>query len=86
MKNKGNEWFVGEFLPSLEKRMTNPKYPNKCILTEKQAEVCYRYMKPVQHKDVNYGTWFYTYEFETETKKYLMHFAGRYTFLSVGNK
>lgn len=86
MSNKGSEWFVKEFLPSLEKRMTNPKYPNRCILTEKQAEVCYKYMKAVQHKDASYGKCFSTYEFETEIKKYQMSFAGRYIFLSVYNK
>ena len=38
--SKGN-WFTESFLPSLEKRMKNSKYPNQCILSEKQAEVCY---------------------------------------------
>lgn len=86
MINRNNEWFANEFLPSLEKRMTNPKYPNKCILTEKQADICCKYMKAIQHKDASYNGTFYTYEFETDIKKYQMSFAGRYTFLSVYKK
>lgn len=76
------KWFQEVFLPSLEKRMVNPKYPNQCILSSKQAEVCYKHMKAVQHKDASYGNHFYIYEFETESKRYQMRQAGRYSFLS----
>lgn len=72
-------WFKDTFLPSLEKRMNNPKYPNSCILSQKQADVCYRYMKCKQHKG-DYGT-FATYEYETEKALFQMSFAGKYTFL-----
>lgn len=42
-----NSWFEETFLPSLETRMNNPKYPNQVILTKKQEEVCRKYMNRV---------------------------------------
>lgn len=81
---KPNAWFLETFLPSLEARMTNPKYPNRCILSQKQAEICYKYMECSQHRG-DYGT-FATYELKTEDKWYQMTFAGKYTFLSVSSR
>ena len=81
MAKKGFDWFVGEFLPSLEKRMDNPKYPNTCILSALQAEVCYKYMESIQCKS-DYG-WFYVYELKVGNKAYQMKKVGRYIFLSV---
>lgn len=86
MASNGKKWFAEEFLPSLEKRMTNPKYPNRCILSEAQANVCFKYMTAIQCKDASYGTNFYNYRFDTENKIYLMTFAGRWTFMSMFNK
>lgn len=77
-------WFKNEFLPNLEKRMNNPKYPNQCILTEKQAEICYKYMKAVYCRG-DYGG-FYNYEIEADNKKYVMTKRGNYTFLRVFEK
>lgn len=83
MSGKGFNWFVGEFLPSLEKRMNNPKYPNSCILSEKQADVCCRYMKSEQHSGVDYNWVFTTYHLTVGNKTYTLSTKGSYTFLSV---
>ena len=77
-------WFLETFLPSLEKRMNNPKYPNQTILTDKQLDVCLKYFKPRQcHGD--YGC-FTNYEFETKTTSYQIFFRGKYNFLSKHTK
>ena len=81
--SKGMKWFTEEFLPSIEKRMTNPKYPNQAILSVKQADVCYRYMTSKQHSDCSYGKRFTTYEVTANGKKYMMTERGKYTFLNV---
>lgn len=78
-KENGMAWFTETFLPSLESRMTNPKYPNSCILSEKQADVCYRYMEANQHHG-DYG-YFTNYSLQVGNKVYQMTFAGKYTFL-----
>ena len=83
MATKGYTWFVNEFLPSLEQRMTNPKYPNSCILSEKQADVCCRYMKSEQHSGVDYNWVFTTYNLTVGNKTYTLSTKGSYTFLSV---
>lgn len=74
------EWFLTTFLPSIEQRMNNPKYPNQAIITRNQFDVCGRYFHPVQcHGD--YG-WFTVYEFATDDAKYLITFKGKYIFLN----
>ena len=76
------KWFTEVFLQSLKERMNNPKYPNQCILSQKQADVCYKYMKSKQCCD-DYGRWFCTYELTYNGECYLMSFRGKYTFLNV---
>lgn len=74
------KWFLEVFLPSLEKRMNNPKYPNQAIITNNQFEVCLKYFKPRQcYGDYGYFT---NFEFETEKAFYQITFRGKYTFLS----
>ena len=82
---KASKWFKEVFLPSFDSKMNHPKYPNRCILSEKQANVCHRNMteKPC-HGD--YNEWYNVYEAETETAKYTMYTAGRYTFLTKTEK
>lgn len=77
---KINKWFAEVFLPSFDARMNNPKYPNSCILSAKQAEVCYKYMN-AKNCVSTYNKCFTVYEAETKSAKYLMHTVGRYTFL-----
>ena len=78
------EWFTNTFLPSLEGRMNNPKYPNLMILSQKQAEICYKYMKAVYCRG-DYGG-FYNYETRANGKLYQMTIRGKYTFLNVVNQ
>lgn len=74
------KWFLETFLPSLEKRMNNPKYPNQAIITNNQFEVCLKYFKPRQcYGDYGYFT---NYEFATDEASYQITFGGRYIFLS----
>lgn len=74
------EWFLTTFLPSIEQRMNNPRYPNQAIITRNQFDVCRKYFHPVQcHGD--YG-WFTVYEFATDDAKYLITFKGKYIFLN----
>lgn len=43
-------WFLDEFLPSVASRIgKNAKYPNSCIVSEKQADVLWFYMNTVDH-------------------------------------
>lgn len=43
---KPSKWFLEVFLPSaIEKMQNNNKYPNTMILSDKQADVCYRNME-----------------------------------------
>ena len=77
---KASKWFTEVFLPSFDPKMNNPKYPNRCILSEKQADVCHKYMTAKPCHSV-YGKWYNLYEAETETARYTMYKAGRYTFL-----
>ena len=71
-----NKWFEETFLPSIEARMNNPKYPNQAIISEKQGYICEKYMKPTNPDCI-------TYFYNVGTKHYSMHRAGRYTFLSM---
>ena len=74
------DWFLKTFLPSIEKRMDNPKYPNQTIITRNQFEVCAKYFHSVQcHGD--YG-WFTVWEFRTEEAHYQITFRGKYIFLT----
>lgn len=79
---KRNTWFEETFLPSLEARMNNPKYPNQCILSERQQIVCEKYMDEKFCSGIN-GRDFYIYTYDLGTKHYTMHFAGKYAFLSM---
>lgn len=83
MSVKGFNWFVGKFLPSLEKRMNNPKYPNTCILTEAQEDVCVRYMKSIQTFDCSYNMPNCSYVLVVGNRRYTLTRRGRYAFLSV---
>ena len=74
------EWFLNQFLPGIEKRMNNPKYPNQAFITRNQCEVCQKYFHSKQcHGD--YG-WFTVWEFSTDEASYLITFKGRYIFLN----
>lgn len=75
-------WFTETFLPSFDGKMNNPKYLNSCILSERQADICKKYMERHQHKCSDYGHWFSTYQFDTDEWAYQLTFRGRYTFLS----
>lgn len=74
------KWFLEKFLPSLESRMNNPKYPNQTIITNNQFEVCLKYFKPRECYG-DYGC-FTNFEFETDEAFYQITFRGRYIFLS----
>ena len=78
------KWFLETFLPSLESRMNNPKYPNQAIITERQFDVCLKYFKPRQCYG-DYGC-FTNYEFETDKARYQICERGRYVFLYRYNK
>lgn len=81
-----SKWFDEVFLPSLiDKAKKNPaKYQNRVILSEKQREVCIRNMTPKScHGD--YGE-FSMFVHETNTHKFQMSEAGKYTFLYITDK
>jgi hypothetical protein len=75
------KWFEEVFLPSLESKMNNPKYPNSCILSEKQAEICYKYMKAKSCRG-DYGG-FTNYEITIGGKYYQMTQRGKYHYLNM---
>ena len=75
-----SEWFEEVFLPSFEDRMHNPKYPNQTILTERQADICIKYMDEKECKG-DYG-WHTTFSKKIGGTTWYIHKAGRYTFLS----
>ena len=79
---KRNKWFEDTFLPSFDRQMNNPKYPNRVILSEKQADICFRYMNSKQCRDT-YNRYFTQYTYDVGTRHYCMWFAGKYTFLSM---
>lgn len=77
-----SKWFLEVFLPSaIEKMQNNRKYPNTMILSDKQADVCYRNM---EHKEshAEYG-WIGYNEISVDGFVVTMYKKGRYTFLSV---
>lgn len=74
------EWFETVFIPSICERMNNPKYPRSAILSDKQADICRKYMNAKQcHGD--YG-WFTIYESEIDGVVYQLTFRGKYAILS----
>jgi hypothetical protein len=75
-----NVWFETEFLPSFEEKMQNPEYPNQAILSERQAEICHKYMDETDCRSDN-GKWFVTYKKQIGGTVWYVHTAGRYTFL-----
>lgn len=77
-----SKWFLEVFLTSaIEKMQNNKKYPNTMILSDKQADVCYRNM---EHKEFRtcYG-WSGCREIEVDGYVVCMQQRGRYTFLSM---
>lgn len=74
------KWFETVFIPSICKRMNNPKYPRSAILSEKQADICCQYMTPRQCYS-DYG-WFTIYEITIDGVSYYLRTRGKYTFLS----
>lgn len=79
-KDDGRNWFINQFLPSLDERMTNPKYPNSCIISRNQAEVCRRYMEEREcHGD--YG-FFHMPEIDANGNHYYITHVGKYYFLN----
>ena len=79
---KPSEWFLEVFLPSaIDKMQSNKKYPNTMILSDKQADVCYRNM---EHKGshTDYG-WIGYNEITVDGYVVTMCRRGRYTFLNV---
>ena len=79
-EKKRNSWFEETFLPSFEAKMHNPKYPNKTILSDKQAEICHKYMDERECKS-DYG-WHTTYSKTVGGTVWYVHTTGKYTFLS----
>lgn len=77
-------WFKDVFIPSLEKKMNNPKYPNQCILSDKQADICRKYMRAVYCRSDYSG--FYNYEIVIDNKYYQMTSRGKYHFLTMIEK
>lgn len=75
-----NEWFEETFLPSFEDKMHNPKYPNQVILTDRQVDICHRYMDEEECRS-DYGRWFVNYRKQIGGTVWYVHSAGRYTFL-----
>lgn len=77
-----SKWFLEVFLPgAIEKMQNNRKYPNTMILSDKQADVCYRNM---EHKEshTDYG-WIGYNEISVDGFVVTMYKKGRYTFLDV---
>lgn len=79
-EQKALAWFTDEFLPSLEQRATNPKYPNQVILSDRQSWVCEKYMSRTETRtDYGYNV---TYNLKANGKRYAVTYRGKYTFLS----
>lgn len=82
MKNN-KKWFEETFLPSLEAKMNNPKYPNQVILTEAQAMICEKYMEKKSLCGVDYNGYFTSWSYQIGEKHYSMNQRGRYVFLNL---
>lgn len=76
-----NTWFDETFLPSFEEKMNNPKYPNQCILSEKQAEICAKYMEAREGHDSDYHKRWIFYVYKVGCREYTVWSMGRYTFM-----
>jgi len=80
-----NTWFEETFLPSLENKMNTPKYHNSCILSEKQVDICKKYMDRKIHSG-DYGI-FASYEYDVNgdscRKHYHLGYYGKYPILSM---
>lgn len=79
--NNNNNWFDTVFLPSFDNRMSNPNYPNQCILSEKQADICRRYMTESSAHDSDYKKDFIYLTYAIGGTNYIVEYRGRYTFL-----
>lgn len=75
-----NSWFEETFLPSFEDKMHNPKYLNQTILSERQADICRRYMDSYDNRSGN-GRWITSYTKTVGGTVWYIYSAGRYTFL-----
>ena len=74
------EWFINNFLKSLDDKFNKSKYPNQIILSTKQASICEKYMDSREcHSDYGY---FNILEIFTENYKYQLKYAGKYIFLT----
>lgn len=76
-----NTWFEETFLPSFDSKMNNPKYPDQCILSEKQAEICWKNMEHHDGYDSDYRKSFVYLTYSIGGTKYMVEYRGRYTFL-----
>jgi hypothetical protein len=77
------KWFTEVFLPSMiEKEKKQPeKYRGQVILSDKQVDICRRYMNEKQcHGDYGYFT---VFEFEAGSHRFQLCEAGKYTFLHI---
>ena len=79
---KRNEWFEDTFLKSFEPKFTNPKYPNQCILTEAQNDICVRYMESHHSHNSDYNRFWAYYTYDVGGTHYLLTQRGRYYFLN----
>lgn len=70
MKNK---WFEDVFIPSFFDKMKNPKYPNRAILSERQFDICLKYME----------SRYYDYSYKTDAFSVSVYDQGKYHFISV---
>lgn len=79
-----NTWFEETFLQSLiEKAQNNIKYPNQLILSEKQADICSRYMNEKENSSDTKGGFiarsFYM-EYRIDGHYTMIQKRGRYIF------
>lgn len=64
-RQRNMPWFKDEFLPSVASRIgSNPKYPDSCILSEKQSNVVWFYMDPTGPNTAEMVLGEYVYKFE----------------------
>lgn len=71
-----NQWFENTFLPSFIPKMENKKYPNQAILSQKQYDICYKYMTVVKYGLV----------YESPKFSVIVWEGGRYKFIRVLQK
>lgn len=68
-----NKWFEETFIPSFFDKMKNPKYPGRALLSDRQFEICTRYM--------DCGRYCWTYK--TNKVSVSVYTQGRYNFISI---